>query len=55
MEFLLADFGGLVEQNDIAEFYLLNHKILNIFLIEIALGEVFAARELIFHTQCIHN
>ena len=54
MEFLLADFGGLVEQNDIAELDLLNHEILNILFSNIPLGQVLAARELILHAKCVH-
>jgi hypothetical protein len=48
-------FGGFVEQNDVAEFYLLYDKVLYVVLSQAGAKEVFAAAELVLHTQCVDD
>ena len=46
---------SLVEQNDIAELNLLNHKVFDIFFIDILAHQVAAALKFIFQTQSIYH
>jgi hypothetical protein len=48
-------FGGFVEQDDVAEFYLLYDKVLYVVLSQAGAKEVFAAAELVLHTQRVDD
>ena len=50
-----TNLGGLVQQYDVAEFYLLYHQVLNILLVDILTSKVEATAELIPHTECINH
>ena len=54
-QFVGRDFGSLVEQNDIAEFNLLDDKILYIIFIQIGSQQVITSGKLVLHTQCVDN
>ena len=44
-----------VEQHDVAELYLLNHQILDVFFFDILFQQIQATSELILHAQSIHH
>ena len=46
---------SLVEQDGVAEFYLLNNQVFNVFLTNILAGQCLTAAKLIAHTQCIDH
>ena len=48
-----ADFGYFVEQDDVAELYLLDHQILDVLLVDIVAGQCIAAFELVAETEGI--
>ena len=54
-ELIALNHGSLVEQHDVAEFYLLDNQALEVVLIEIAQGQGVAAIELALHTERIHH
>ena len=55
LQFALCNLRSLVQKNDIAEFYLLNHKILYIILRDVLLQEILSAFKLVAQTQRIHH
>jgi len=53
-QFFLCDLRNLVQEDDVAEFYLLDNQILDIVFIEVRAQQVVAAAEFITHSQCIN-
>ena len=49
LQILRFHFRCFVQKDDVAELYLLYHKILNVLLIDVLLHEVIAAAEFVFH------
>ena len=47
--------SSLVEQDDVAELYLLDDERRQIFLVDVVLHQVVAACKLVFHSQSVHN
>ena len=54
-QFLLADLRSLVQQDDVAELYLLDDQVLNVLLVNVLTHQVVAVAELVTHTQRIHH
>ena len=54
-QFLLADLRSLVQQDDIAEFNLLDDQVLDVLLVNILAHQVVSVTELVTHTQGIHD
>ena len=54
-EFIGTHFGGLVEENDIAELYLLDDEVFDVLFVKVGLGEGFAAAKLVLETQGIDH
>ncbi len=55
VELLRFHFCGLVEQDDVAEFYLLDYERGEVFLVEVVLQQVGAVGKLVFHAERIHH
>ena len=53
-QFVLVHLACLVEQDDVAELYLLNDQVLYVFLADVLVHQSFATLELILHAQGIH-
>ena len=54
-QFFRRYLRSLVEQDDIAEFYLLDHEILYVFLINLRFEQIHAALEVALHSERIHH
>ena len=53
-QFVWLDVGSLVQEDDVAELYLLNDEVFDVLFVDVLLGEVRAAIELVFQPQGIH-
>ena len=55
LQLLCRHLRSLVEQDGVAEFYLLDNQVFNVFLTNILAGQRLTAAKLIAHTQCIDH
>ena len=54
-QFMGLHVGGLIEQYDVAEFYLLDHEVLDVVLFQVLLQQVVSASEFVLQPQGIHH
>ena len=54
-QLLGAHLGGLVQQHDVAELYLLDDQVLNVLLVDVGTRQAEAAAELVAHAQGVDH